>query len=209
MGWMVFSDELRAATAIHRSQRLGGVAPCRARRSGALRPAALLLAIALGQCLTGVAMAESLRFINYTTANGLGSSSVQSVYAVGSNVYAATAPTGSPLVGGGVSVSTNGGATFTNATTANGLATNFVSDVYAIGNTVYAASVNSGSDSGGLGISTNGGTSFINSGTASGLGSTNVQGIYAVGNTIYAATRPSGGGGGLSISTNGGASYTT
>jgi hypothetical protein len=131
------------------------------------------------------------------------------VYAVGSNVYAATAPTGSPSVGGGVSVSTNGGATFTNATTANGLATNFVSDVYAIGNTVYAASVNFGSDSGGLGISTNGGTSFINSGTASGLGSTNVQGIYAVGNTIYAATRPSGGGGGLSISTNGGASYTT
>ena len=54
-------------------------------------------------------------------------------------MYAATA--------GGLSISTDGGATFTTYTTANGLGSNFVLGVYADGATVYAAT-----NGGGLGI---------------------------------------------------------
>ena len=39
---------------------------------------------------------------------------------------------------GGLSISTDGGATFSNYSTANGLATNLVWSVYADGGTVYA-----------------------------------------------------------------------
>ena len=51
---------------------------------------------------------------NRTTANGLGDNQVVDVYGVGNMVYAATL--------GGLSISTDGGATFANRTTANGLA---------------------------------------------------------------------------------------
>ncbi len=61
------------------------------------------------------------------------------VYAIGTNVYAATA--------GGLSISTDGGATFTNRTTADGLGNNVVLGVYADGGTIYAAT------QGGLSIS--------------------------------------------------------
>lgn len=175
------ADLRRAAIMIRRPHRLGGAAPCRERRSGALRPEALLLAIALGQCLTGVGLAESLRFINYTTANGLGNDQVRSVYASGSNVYATTTGTS----GGGVNISTNGGASFVYSGTASGLSTSVIfNDVYAVGNTVYAASTNAGGAQGGVSISTDGGASFVTYGTASGLGSTNVTGLYAVGSTV-------------------------
>ncbi len=61
------------------------------------------------------------------------------VYADGATVYAATF--------GGLSISTDGGATFTTYTTANGMGSNFVSGVYADGATVYAAT-----NGGGVGI---------------------------------------------------------
>jgi hypothetical protein len=100
---------------------------------------------------------------------------------VGSTVYAATF--------GGLSISTNNGATFTNYTTTNGLGDNSLFGVYAVGSTVYAATL------GGLSISTNNGATFTNYTTADGLGDNFVLGVYAVGSTVYAATN-----GGLSIS---------
>ena len=81
-----------------------------------------------------------MTFINRTTADGLGDNGVLSVYAIGSTVYVGTQ--------GGVSVSTDGGATFTNFTTADGLGGDAVKDVYASGSTVYAAT------GGGLSIAT-------------------------------------------------------
>ena len=134
------------------------------------------------------------RFVNKTSADGLGSDAVYGVYAVAgapgnTTVYAAT--------DGGLGISTNGGLTFTNKTTANGLGSNRVFAVYAVGTTVYAAT------DGGLSISTDGGQTFTNKTTADGLGSNGVRAVYAVGTTVYAATD-----GGLSISTNRGQTFT-
>ncbi len=129
-------------------------------------------------------------FTNRTTADGLGQNIVREVYAVGATVYAGTES-------GGLSISTNGGASFVNRTTANGLGSDSVWGVYAIGSTVYAGTLG-----GGLSISTNGGASFTSRTTADGLGGNDVRGVYAVGSTVYAATN-----GGVSISTNGGASF--
>jgi hypothetical protein len=90
-------------------------------------------------------------FTNRTVANSnlgsrdnLGSNDVYGVFAVGTTVYAATSPVsvGDSFVGGGLSISTDGGATFTNYTTANGLGSNAVSGVHAVGSTVYAATGN-------------------------------------------------------------------
>ena len=120
----------------------------------------------------------------------MGANGVYGVYASGSTVYAGTN-------GGGLSISTDGGASFTNKTTSNGLGGISVYGVYASGSTVYAAT------SGGLSISTDGGVSFTNKTTTNGLGSNSVYGVYASGSTVYAATT-----GGLSISTDGGASFT-
>ena len=127
-------------------------------------------------------------YTNQTTANGLGNNRVRGVYALGSTVYAANS--------GGLSISTDGGASFTNRTTDDGLGASIALGVYAVGSTVYAATI-------GVSISTDGGASFTNRTTANGLGSNFVNGVYAVGSTVYAATA-----GGLSISTNGGASFT-
>ena len=109
----------------------------------------------------------------------------------GNTVYAATA--------GGLSISTDGGATFTTRTTANGLGNNFVFGVYAVDSTVFAATY------GGLGISTDGGATFTNRTSANGLADLAnylVYGVHAGGDAVYAATR-----GGLAISTDGGASF--
>ena len=121
-------------------------------------------------------------FTNKTTANGLGSNSVEGVYVDGSNVYAGT--------DGGLSISTDGGAIFTNKTTTDGLGSNSVGGVYVVGSNVYAAT------QGGLNISTDGGATFTNKTTANGLGSNIVIGVYVDGSNVYAATF-----GGLSIST--------
>jgi len=120
-----------------------------------------------------------------TPTDGLGSDLVVGVYAVGSNVYAATF--------GGVSVSTDGGSNFTNST--NGLGSTTVQGIYALGSTVYAAT------GGGVSISAGGGGAFTN--YTAGLGSTNVTGVFATASTVYAATN-----GGLGISTDGGITYT-
>jgi len=138
-------------------------------------------ATALSLAATPAALANGLSFTNYTTAQGLGNDNLFGVYASGSNIYAAT-------VGGGLSISTNGGSSFTNYTTSNGLGSNIVYGVYASGSSIYAAT------GGGLSISTDGGTSFTNYTITSGLGNDIVTGVYADGGNIYAATT-----GGLSI----------
>ena len=73
---------------------------------------------------------------------------MRGVYADGSTIYAATY--------GGLSISTDGGATFTNRTEEDGLGSNMMRGVYADGSTIYAATW------GGLSISTDGGATFTN-----------------------------------------------
>src|SRR6185503_11472816 len=90
----------------------------------------------------------ALTWTNRTTANGLGSNTVNGVFASGATVYAATS--------GGLSISIDGGAVFTNRTTANGLGNNIVRGVFASSTTVYAAT------DGGLSISIDGGATFTN-----------------------------------------------
>ena len=89
-------------------------------------------ASALSLAATPAALADGLSFTNYTTANGLGNNLVYGVYDSGSSIYAAT-------IGGGLSISTNGGTSFTNYTTTNGLGSNTLFGVYASGSSIYAA----------------------------------------------------------------------
>ncbi len=149
-------------------------------------------------------------FTNKTLSQGLGSNYVRQLF-VGTNgyIYAAT--------NYGLSISTNGGATFTNKTMIHGLGTNNVNDVYVGSNgSIYAVTGNFKVGTGGLSISTNGGTSFTNKTTIDGLGSDDVRGVYLDSNGyIYVATGEIYNdamnvfsGGGLSISVNGGTSFT-
>lgn len=128
-------------------------------------------------------------FQNKTTAQGLGSDTIDSVFVTGTTVYAAT--------NNGLGISLDGGNSFSNRTTAQGLGHNIVEGVYVSGVNVYAAT------NIGLSISTNSGSSFVNKTTAQGLGSNMVHGVFAMGPNIYAATD-----GGLSISTDSGTSFT-
>jgi hypothetical protein len=162
-----------------------------AQRASRARTTATALFVAACAALPAAqASAQSLTFTNRTTADGLGSDTVTSVYAAGSNVYASTA--------NGLSISSNRGSTFVNRTTADGLGSNMVNGVYAAGSNVYAGTAN------GLSISTDGGSTFANRTTADGLGSNFVYRVYVTGSTVYATTF-----GGLSISTDGGSSFTT
>lgn len=114
-------------------------------------------------------------------ATSLGSNTVTGVWGDGTTIYAATYPlNGSP---GGLSISTDGGATFTRKTMDNGLGSNAVNKVWASGSTVYAATA------AGLSISTDGGSTFTNKNKGdNGLGANTVNGVYVDGNTLYAAT---------------------
>lgn len=165
-------------------------------------------------------------FTNRTTGNGLGGNVVRGVFAVGSTIYAATdnglsistdggtsftnrnlrsravfgvfASGGNiyaATYGDGLAISTNGGTSFTYRSAGSGFG-DFLRGVYAVGSTIYAAT-----DGSGVAISADGGANWDNRTT--GLGDNVVLGVYANGSTIYAATS-----GGLSISTNGGTSFT-
>ncbi|GAB4047797.1 hypothetical protein [Spirosoma litoris] len=169
------------------------------------RQAARLLLILLGLLLVPGIGSHSLlyaqngpvcnSYTTKTTANGLGSGSTSGIYAVAgptsTTIYAAQYNSPS---GGGVSISTNGGASFTNYN--SGMAETTVENVMAVGSKVYAAT------NGGLAVSTNGGLSYTNKTTANGLGSNTTIGLYVVGNTVYVGTT-----GGLSISTDGGNTF--
>ena len=125
-------------------------------------------------------------FVTRTTANGLGSNTVDDVFAVGNTVYAATA--------GGLSISTDGGQTFTNKVI-NGSVTS--ANVHVIGNTIYTTA---GSQ---LSKSTDGGQTFTTLISQSGL----FTSLFVQGNTIIASNLSNYGT--YVLSTNGGSSFTT
>lgn len=148
------------------------------RRIGSVIASSALLAGGLVAVTATPAQAVP-NFTNYTKElNGLGSNSLNGVYVFGSTIYAAT--------DGGLSISTDGGATFTNRTTADGLGDDFVFGVYVADDIIYAATV------GGLSLSGDGGATFLNYTTADGLAGNEVRGVYALGEgqglSIYAAT---------------------
>ena len=129
----------------------------------------LMAMLALVICSTA---AHAQVFANKTTADGLGGNTVSGVFANGTSVYAAT--------NGGLSISTNGGATFINKTTADGLGDNIVFGVFVDGTTVYAATV------GGLSISSDQPTvAAVNPNSGSILGGTSITitGTYFTGAT--------------------------
>ncbi|GAB2637398.1 hypothetical protein GCM10027035_33890 [Emticicia sediminis] len=131
-------------------------------------------------------------FTNKTTEAGLSDNNIHEVYAMGSNIYAATNL--------GLSISTNSGSTFSNKTkAANGLGNDLVNGLFVSSTKIYAATA------GGLSISDNNGATFSNKTTVNGLGSNIVNDVFvdATGNNIYAATLS-----GLSISINAGVSFT-
>jgi hypothetical protein len=104
-------------------------------------------------------------FINKTTANGLGSNDVRGVFVVGTTVYAATAPVGfgPSATGGGLSISTDNGATWINKNMTNGLGSNEVTSVFVSGGKIYVGTRNTDfvTPNGGLSISADGGSTFI------------------------------------------------
>lgn len=100
---------------------------------------AMIVAVGALSWVGGEVRATGVSFTNRTTANGLGSNSLRAVAVSGSSIYVAT--------DGGLSISTDGGATFTNRTTANGLGAPFLRGVVTSGSFIYVAT------SGGLSIS--------------------------------------------------------
>jgi hypothetical protein len=118
--------------------------------------AAILVSAAIAVS-SGVSPASaSLTFVNRTTNQGLGHSGVNDVFVVGSNVYAATT--------GGLSISTDGGATFTNNDFGATSNSEFTYDVEVVGQNVYVATFV------GLRISIDGGQTFSLVGNSDGLG---------------------------------------
>ena len=155
-------------------------------------PVVYIVTAADGSTQNYTATVTVASFATYTTANGLGSNTVNRITVSGSTIYAST--------WGGLSISTNGGTSWTNYTTANGLGNNYVSDVAVSGSTIYASTGYS-SMPGGVSISTNG-TSWTN--YTSGLISNEVSDVAVSGSTIYAATWAE-----VSKSINGGSTWTT
>lgn len=135
-----------------------------------------------------VIFTPSLSFTNLTTTQGLRSNEVWAVFISGSTLYVASS--------GGISISTNGGASFTNPADLD-LGSPLVTSLLVSGNTIYAAT------NGGLSLSTNGAASFSNYTSCPGEGSGFASSVVVSGNTLYAAMN-----GCLSISTNGGSIYT-
>lgn len=120
---------------------------------------------------------------------------VSKVRVVGRMVYVATSD--------GLLISSDKGYTFAAKTTTDGLGSNYVNDLYVTGTTIYAATGSNGTTAGGLAISTDNGQTFINKTTTDGLISNAVYSVAVTGTTVYAGTNI-----GLSISTNGGSSFT-
>lgn len=169
-------------------------------RIGRLAGLALLFLMGQAQAQNGPSCTS---YINKTVSDGLGSNTVNGVFAVSgpgsTTVYAAT---GGEL-DGGISISTDGGNTFINKTDADGLGDKSTTGVYVIGNYVYAATL------GGLSISSDGGNSFINQSSANGLNADFITSVFALSGTtgpssttIYATSQA-----GLNISPDNGATW--
>lgn len=137
----------------------------------------------------------ALTFTTYTTAHGLGANHVESVFAIGSTIFAATRG-----AGGGLSVSTDAGASFTSRTAADGFTSRDSNEVFGQDNKVYV-----GTDDG-LFISTDGGATFTARTKANGLATNYAIDVLAIGDTVYVASSdyPNGG---VGISYNGGTNF--
>jgi len=131
-----------------------------------------------------------LTFANATTDNGLGSNTINAVYANGCSIYAATE--------NGLGISTDGGVVWSNydQSTSSGLASSNILGVFVSDGVIYAATY------AGVCISTNGGALWSCTGPDQGLPGYETRGICRSGGVLYAATES-----GLGISTDDGASW--
>ena len=131
-----------------------------------------------------------LTFSNATTDNGLGSNTINAVYATGCSIYAATE--------NGLGISTDGGVVWSNydQSTSSGLASSNILGVFVSDGVIYAATY------AGVCISTNGGALWSCTGPDQGLPGYETRGICRSGGVLYAATES-----GLGISTDDGASW--
>lgn len=146
-----------------------------------------LVAISIG--LSTVAQAGPLTFTTYLKKDGLLDDQLWDIAAVGDRVYAATWQ-------GGLGISNDAGKTWTNVTTLNGLNNNHVRSVHAVGDKVYAGTLS------GLNISHDRGATWSQAGGV--VGSSQwIESIALQGGTLYACH------GALSISNDGGATFTT
>ena len=103
----------------------------------------------------------------------------------------------------GVEVSVDKGVSFSLKTTANGLGSNSISDLELNGDILYVATVGNAVTPGGVSISTDFGVSYANTDTSAGLLDKRVNVVKVVSSTVYAGTEA-----GLSISTDGGSTFT-
>ena len=131
-------------------------------------------------------------YTNFSTAQGLASSSVRDVWANGATLLVATSK--------GLSLSTDDGQTFISKTQADGLASNSLSSVSA---GTSGQQIALGSD-GGLTLSTNGGQSFTRRTTAQGLSSNRIKDVWTNGTALFVATYQ-----GLDYSANFGGTFTS
>jgi len=106
-----------------------------------------------------------------TAAQGLGSSSVNSLFIVSNGIYVGTSD--------GLSISTNNGTSWVTVTTAQGLVSNNIQSVYVSGNTIFA-----GTDQG-LSVSTNNGGTWQTMPAVQNAVTNSVLGFYAVGSIWY------------------------
>lgn len=144
-----------------------------------------------------------MTFTNRTTKDGLVDDYINDLHVDGSKIYLATFS--------GVSISTDGGKTFVSRRPDSGLGngmTPLTNGLYAVGERLYAATLN------GLSVSIDGGQTFRGQWIAAGigLGCDYINDVFVSDSIIYAATgtRKCFGDlvGGLSMSTNGGRTYT-
>lgn len=144
-----------------------------------------------------------MTFTNRTTKDGLGDDYVKDLHVDGSKIYLATFS--------GVSISADGGNTFVNRKADSGLGGGrfpITHGLFAVGRNLYAATLD------GLSVSLDGGTTFRRQWVAAGigLGCDYINDVFVTDSIIYAATgtRKCFGDlvGGLSMSTNGGRTYT-
>ncbi len=142
-------------------------------------------------------------FTNRTTKDGLGDDYVNDLHVDGSKIYLASFS--------GVSISTDGGNSFVNRKAESGLGRGMfpiTNGLFAVGRNLYAATLN------GLSVSLDGGTTFRRQWVAAGigLGCDYINDVFVSDSTIYAATGTRNCFddlvGGLSMSTNGGRTFT-
>lgn len=137
---------------------------------------------------------DGITFSNKSAADGIGSvytPSIKDLSSDGTNLYIAT--------DAGLSMPANTGPTeYKTLTTADGLASNSVTGVHVDNGIVYVATNGSG-----LNISSDNGATWLHRTSSDGLVSNTLYDVYAAGNYVH-----TGGTGSVSISTDGGVSFT-